>query len=277
MDLKRLFLIVVAAFLGTGFVTDAFASNHRRGGGQDNGGKASKKRQAQAPYSEYETKGLFATGLVPVFPDGLDCPPISSPYGSQTRYDGSRRNNGHHGYHNGMDITLETGTPLLSVADGEVIHKGTAGQLVGNYVWLRLAPEATGLPIYIFVRYQHLDEPSARNAGEKIVVGQSVGLAGNTGTTGGHFGSQGYPHLHLVFYTGSTPEYTVKGPMIGPLSLNYLDPVGLYLGGSLSAISNHMLRDLPDARKNVRVPVKMMSGKIVPEESKVVWPVACRE
>ncbi len=139
MGVKRLILIVVAAFLGTGFVTDAFASNHRRGGGQDSGGKASKKRQAQAPYSEYETKGLFATGLVPVFPDGLDCPPISSPYGSLTRYDGSRRNNDHHGYHNGMDITLETGTPLLSVADGEVIHKGTAGLACPRLVVQRLS------------------------------------------------------------------------------------------------------------------------------------------
>jgi len=269
--------VALSVLLSMTLLTDASAMNKKKGKKKKGQFAGKMKRQAKAPYDHYEQKGLFTTGLTPVFPAGVECPPISSPYGSKTRYDGSSRNNDHHGYHNGMDISLDAGTPVLSVADGDVIHKGTAGQLVGSFVWLRYAPQDTGVPNYIFARYQHLDEPSSLNVGDKVKAGQTVGLGGNTGTTGGHFGSRGYPHLHLVFYTGPTADYTIlgDGPMLGPKSLNYLDPMGLYLGGAPAA-DNHALRDLPDAQKAVSVPVKLASGQMLPKDAKLTWPLACQ-
>ena len=251
--------------------------NH--GGRKKMGGKKKMgKRVAKAPYEVFEAKGLFATGLVPVFPEGLDCPPISSPYGSQTRYDGSQRNNPYHNYHNGMDISLEPGTPLLAIADGTVVHKGTAGQLVGNYVWLHLPPESTQLPIHIFARYQHLDEPSSLNVGDAVKAGAIVGSGGATGTTGGHFGSSGYSHLHLVFSTGPSADHQVSPdkPMIEHAAQNYLDPMGLYLDRSIGAVTNHALRDLSSDQKKVSVPVRTADGKTIPNGAKLVWPLACR-
>ena len=272
-SVKRALFFVVIAVTGVSFALDAIASGHKRKRRKKKG----KKIEAAAPYEYYEAKGLFATGLKPVFPDGFDCPPISSPYGSMTRYDGSRRNNAHHGYHDGMDITLDIGTPLLSVADGEVIHTGSAGRLVGNYVWLRYAPEVTGLSVHVFARYQHLDEPSPLDVGDRVRAGQSVGPAGRTGTTGGHYGDKGYPHMHLVFRTGPGPDFSAKGATIGPKSLNYLDPLGLYVDFTGSEVSNHVLRDLPAARKNVPVPIVTGDGAVVPEGARTVWPVACRK
>lgn len=257
-------------------ITVAFNHGKKRKGGRK-GGKMG-KRQAKAPYEYFEARGLFATGLVPVFPAGLDCPPISSPYGSKTRYDGSTRNNAHHNYHNGMDITVEPGTPLLAVADATIVHKGTAGQLVGSYVWLHMAPQATGLKMHVFARYQHLDEPSSRSVGEVVKAGDVVGLGGNTGTTGGHFGRAGYPHLHLVFSTGPDGTFTATEgvPLIQHSTQNYFDPVGLYLDRSFAAETNHALRDLPPEHKAVAVAVRTVDGRTIPEGAKMVWPLACR-
>ena len=234
-----------------------------------------KKRKASHPYSYYEAKGLFETGLEPVFPEGADCPPISSPYGAQTRYDGSFRKNPWFGYHNGMDISLKPGTPLLAVADAKVIHKGSSGRLVGNFIWLHLSPAATGLPIHVFARYQHLDKPSPLNIGDKVRAGDHIGPAGATGTTGGHFGSYGYSHLHLVLYTGPDAEVTPFRNNLKPRTLNYLDPMALYLEKSLGAVTNQELRDLPSDNKMVPVSVQKTDGSKIPEASKLVWPVAC--
>ena len=279
---RSLFVVALMAGFVAGVSADATAKNHRsskggkqgmmkRGGGS--GGKMG-MRQASEPYDYFEAKGLFETGLVPVFPDGVACPEISSPYGSKTRYDGSSRNNAHHGYHNGMDISLDIGTPLLAVAKGAVISKGTAGQLVGNYLWLHFKPEDTGMPVHLFARYQHLDEVPDLSVGETVEAGQSVAKSGLTGTQGGHFGGDGYPHLHLVYRTGPGPEFTLKGPMIGPKSLNYLDPVGVYLASPPETLSNHALRGLPDAVKQVPIAAKTSAG-IIPAGSRAVWPVAC--
>jgi murein DD-endopeptidase MepM/ murein hydrolase activator NlpD len=163
---------------------------------------------------------------------------------------------------------------LLAVADGEIVHKGTGGQLVGNYIWLHYAPDATGLPVHLFARYQHLDAVPGLEVGAKVKAGDSVARSGNTGTAGGHFGSAGYNHLHLLFLTHDSADYTIKGPMVGPKSMNYLDPVALYLKPAPVA-ANAAARDLPRERKRVAIPVMTASRTFVPAGTRVVWPVAC--
>jgi len=267
------FLIGAAALLSADSV---FA---QRGGGFGPGGGKMMMRERMhketPPYSDYEQKGLFETGLKPSFPPNVSCPGIASPYGSQTRYDGSSRNNDHYGYHNGMDISLNTGTPLIAVADGEVIHKGSAGQLVGNYIWVRYSPEATDLPIFTFIRYQHLDSPSTLEIGAHVKKGEILGPSGNTGTTGGHFGHAGYPHLHMNILFGPDADFTVKGAMVDPKSLNYLDPVGLFIKKPIDQIDNHILKALPENKTVIPVAVKTTDGRIIPENAKVIWPVMC--
>lgn len=220
-------------------------------------------------------KGLFATGLAPVFPDGVDCLKISSPFGSPTRYDGSPRRNDHYGRHNGMDITLPTGTPLLAIADGRVVHSGTAGMLVGNFVWLHYTPEATGLPVHAFARYQHLDEPTPLKAGDRVAQGQVVGLSGNTGTVGGYYGSEGYPHLHFNVRIGETDSFTIDGAMVVPAADRYLDPMGLYLESAAAPFDNSALRALPDEGKAIAVSIKTTDGRIIRAGGRALWPVAC--
>lgn len=274
--MKKLTLLTLAFVMCTACVCESIARHHKGGGFKRGMGGSKMMRNPKMPYEFFERKGLFATGLKPVFPENIQCPPISSPYGSKTRYDGSSRRNPHYGYHNGMDITLDTGTPLLAVANGSVIHKGTAGRLVGNYIWLHFPKSSTGLPIQIFARYQHLDSPTTLNIGDQVSVGQVVGLSGNTGTTGGHFGSSGYPHLHIMFLTGDSPRYKIKNAKIGPRKLKYLDPMGLYVSHIKKTVSNHILRDLPDAKKQLSIPVRVKGGGLIPSSTKIVWPVFCQ-
>ena len=89
----------------------------------------------------HEKTRLIKTGLTPVYPDTADCLEVKSPFASPTRFDGSIRVQwAYHGYHNGFDISAPIGTPLIAIADGEVIHKFTGGRLVGHQIFLRHAP-----------------------------------------------------------------------------------------------------------------------------------------
>jgi murein DD-endopeptidase MepM/ murein hydrolase activator NlpD len=256
---------VSLAFLAFLVVTTAVEAQMR---GKRMGGE----REAQGGMIERRTAAIEATGLTPAFPDGFACEPVSSPYGSPTRYDGSRRRmdrNG--GLHGGMDLTLVDGTPLLAVANGEVITKGEGGQLEGIFLWLRIAPEDSGLPFWTFAKYQHLSALPTLEVGARVTAGQVVALSGGTGTAGGHYGAAGYPHLHLSTHYGPSGEFAVLGmfqSMIKGEGTESGDPMRLYLpDGELPADT---------ASRAVAVPVVGPHGGFHPAGRKVVWPVACR-
>lgn len=240
------------------------------GGGGDGGGRG-------AGMVERRTADVRATGMTPIFPDGFKCEPVSSPYGSPTRYDGSyRRDDRNGGLHGGMDISLDSGTPLLAVARATVIAKGTGGQLEGNYLWLKLSPADTGLPFHMFAKYQHLSEVPALNEGDVVEAGQRVALSGNSGTAGGHYGAAGYPHLHLSITAGPSGEFEklgMFGSMIRGRGARSVDPLLLYATGVEDPEQSHAL---PEERKRVAVPVVGPDDRIHPAGSKVVWPVQCR-
>ncbi len=242
---------------------DAQMRGKRMGGGEaDTTGGMVERREAV----------IEATGLTPVFQDGYTCEPVSSPYGSPTRYDGSqRRMDRNGGLHGGMDITLTDGTPLLAVANGEVIAKGEGGQLEGIFLWLRIAPEDSGQPFWTFAKYQHLSALPTLEVGARVTAGQAVALSGGTGTAGGHYGAAGYPHLHLSTYYGPSGEFAVLGTfqsLVKGEGAVSGDPLRLYLpGGELLANT---------AARKVAVPVVGPDGAAVPAGSKVVWPVACQ-
>lgn len=84
--------------------------------------------------------------------------------------------------HNGTDFGTPTGTPILSLADGEVAWVDT-DIAYGNYV--RVYHPLLRLCSF----YAHL-EVATVVAGQTISAGQQIGLAGNTGNSSG-------AHLHL--------------------------------------------------------------------------------
>lgn len=85
--------------------------------------------------------------------------------------------------HEGIDINMPVGTPILAIADGVVIKSqktssGDAGIWVGlkhNSGWVS--------------RYMHLSKASVE-VGQPVRKGQAIGLSGDTGLSSA-------PHLHL--------------------------------------------------------------------------------
>ena len=230
----------------------------------------------QLSIQEQQQIGLIATRLKPRFPVGVNCPPISSPFGSPTRYDGSpRTQRSNNGFHGGMDITLEIGTPLLAAADGKVIHISEGGRLVGKVIWMQHSPEDTGFQEWTYTKYQHLDKSPELRVGASFKAGDIVAISGDTGTKGGRrsaFGPFGYAHLHMNVYASPNNKYKIRGHKVRINKRIYIDPVAFYKSDLFSA---------EDLKKNkfppVLVGVKLKNGKVMLGESKKIWPVHCRK
>lgn len=218
-----------------------------------------------------------ASGLTARFPEGFACAGIASPYASPTRFDGSRRRpdrNG--GLHGGIDLSLPAATPLLAIADGDVIAVGEGGQLEGIFLWLRIAPADSGLPFWTFAKYQHLDRLPALLPGTRVRAGEEIARSGNSGTVGGYYGAAGYPHLHLSTSYGASGKFTLDGryaSMVRGEGARHDDPLLLYAPDLPSPTA---AGDLPEARRELTVPIVDPAGWIVPAGRRTVWPVACR-
>ncbi len=223
-----------------------------------------------------EKAGLFNTGVRAVYPKDATCLEVKSHFGDGTRYDGSTRVKwANHGYHGGSDISAPEGTPLVALADGEVVHKLSGGRLVGHQIMMRHTPDDTGLPVWIYSKYKHFREPPEVSVGDKVKMGDVVGLSGKTGTVGGHYGDAGYPHLHFSIFAAKTGEYKTLAKNILPRDVYYIDPIALYLLKDRNIFDNHAVRALSDDRKSVAIPYKLTNGNIVPANTKLIWPFMC--
>jgi murein DD-endopeptidase MepM/ murein hydrolase activator NlpD len=212
------------------------------------------------------------------FDGGASCPPIASPYGALTRYDGSsRRSGGAEGAHGGIDLSLDEGTPVRAIARGRVYASGEGGLLEGIFLWTVHLPEESGLGFAFLAKYQHLREPSPLKPGAAVRPGQEVARSGKTGTVGGHYGSAGYPHLHLTVrlltqegvqrIASNSGEFRLLRDSI------IVDPLTVYVPGLRAPADAAALA--PD-RKILRVATVDDAGRPRPAEASSVWPVACR-
>jgi murein DD-endopeptidase MepM/ murein hydrolase activator NlpD len=231
-----------------------------------------------APRDVQERAGVIPTGLKPVYPKEAECLEVASPFAARTRYDGSGRpSDAFGGYHSGIDISTPMRAPLVAVAAGEIVLKYEGGRMVGNRIILRHTPEDTGLNVWVYSSYQHFDSMPELNIGDRVKAGQYLGPAGNTGTTGGHYGVVGYPHLHMTVYVSDHPDYGKSPRSVQPKDVRFLDPVALYLKKEPPLTDNHKIAALPEAEKQVAIAYVTTDGKAVPEGARVVWPIPCKQ
>ena len=86
--------------------------------------------------------------------------------------------NGNKAFHEGLDFTANTGTPIRAAADGIV----TLAEASGGYGNLVKIDHGSGLE----TRYGHASKILVK-AGERVVKGQEIAEVGNTGrSTGAH-------------------------------------------------------------------------------------------
>ena len=111
--------------------------------------------------------------------------------------------------HDGYDFRLPEGTPLLAVADGEIVTAGSEEPFFcpllnattsGLIVKLRIS---TGGRIFD-VKHLHLSRLDVAQ-GQRVTSGQQIGLSGNTGCSTG-------PHLHFEIEERSNSTRVVVDP-----------------------------------------------------------------
>jgi hypothetical protein len=138
---------------------------------------------------------------------------------------------------------------------------------------LQHSPEATGLPFWVYSKYQHFQDLPEIKIGETVAAGHIIGLSGKTGTVGRHYGLSGYPHLHLTTFAGPSDQYEVRESAVAASMSRIFDPVAIYIKG---------LRDVDEIErlsgdhKNVPIPYAAEDGSIHPVGARLVWPVACK-
>lgn len=115
---------------------------------------------------------------------------ITSSFGSRTD-----PINGSADKHGGLDIAVNTGTPVKAAADG-TIEKAEYGTFYGNHIIIKHSNSFSTV-------YGHLDK-ILKNPGDKVAKGETLALSGSTGRSTG-------PHLHF--------EIRIGGKKINPLSL----------------------------------------------------------
>jgi hypothetical protein len=129
--------------------------------------------------------------MLPV-PGGI----ITSRFGNDRSYNGGQW----HSYHTGVDFRRASGEPVQATAGGTVVFADYL-EVRGNAV---VIDHGHG----VFSLYAHLSEPQVA-PGDIVQQGQTIGLAGATGRSGG-------PHLHF--------EIIVNGTLVDPIRWLSLKP-----------------------------------------------------
>lgn len=227
----------------------------------------------RANRADMRGRGFFDTGLKPVYPGEAKCPVVTSHFADPRRTDGSMRSPRYYqGLHSGVDIPAPEGTSVVAMADGTVVSKGEGENIGGIGIILQHTPQATGLPYYTYTEYKHLVKLPDFPIGHKVRMGEEIGQAGTSGTTGGHYGEEGLSHLHLSAWYSESGEYKA-GRMFVPAGGQWMDPLAFLRGLPLDSAS---VEKLPDEQKQVRFAYKSGTGEIRPAGARVIWPFVCK-
>lgn len=118
------------------------------------------------------------------FPAGVRGALLSSPYGPRGK-----------GFHNGVDVALPVGTPLLALGSGHVAYARTADlDASGLYVGYTTVLDG----VTYTISYAHCSDILVKK-GDKLTPAQPIALSGNSGDSSG-------PHLHLRIRTVNQPH-----------------------------------------------------------------------
>jgi hypothetical protein len=199
------------------------------------------------------------SGVILVAPRDAECPAIVLPFGAAAPYATDRRD----GLHDGIDIKLPEGTPLLAIATGKVISVRAGAASAGHYVWLQHAPDDTGLPFWVYSTYRHVDPVPDLAVGSVVKVGQVIGRSGKPA----------YPNFHLATLVSGSDRYDARGSTVVVAGARLVDPAVVYVRG-LGGLAE--LERRPPAMLGVLIPYATDDGAIHPGKSRVIWPVACR-
>lgn len=219
-----------------------------------------------------QERGLIETALSPAFPAGLSCQGVDETYAMS--YTSKR---GREASHGGVDIPADFNVPILAAAAGTVvgIFNEQDGLARGRTVVLRHTPEDTGLTVWTYTEYAHLNEMPTLTIGQRMKLGEVVGKTGNSGRgVGGLMNKKPRrPAIHFAVYYANGPKFAVTRSYVIPEEGQWMDPIAFYK--ATSPYDSESVKKLPDAEKFVPIPVMRTSGEITKKDTKVIWPYPC--
>jgi len=233
-------------------------------------------RMTKCGIDEQIKRGLLETGAGPRFPKGVTCPGIDDTWAMDYASKRTKQS-----YHGGIDVPVPWGTPMRAVAAGSVVAKYDAHQSKrGTEIVLRHSPAQTGLPVWTYSAYGHMDAPADLKIGQRVKMGQILGPTGNTGIAakgkkGSDQSATRRPAIHLAMFFSDTNKYSESNDTIIPVNGRWLDPMAFYRGKA--PFDSPSVKALPEAEKSVAIPVMLEGGKLIPAGSKMIWPYACKK
>ena len=120
---------------------------------------------------------------------------ITSNYGMRGAIAGTSHKTAN--FHNGVDIGVPSGTPVVAVASGQVIVSGFNAGGYGNWVVIK-HPQ-----LNIVSLYAHGTSRKA-TVGAQVSAGQEILISGSTGNSSG-------PHLHFTLANGQDANSSTIG------------------------------------------------------------------
>ncbi len=214
-----------------------------------------------------KSRGVIETYLSPDFIGGGDCPEIDSEkWAIDYSYKRKRP-----ALHKGIDIPQPRGTPIRAIADGVVVGK-FLNELnkKGIEIMLRHTPEQTGLPFWTYSQYTHLQEMSTLSIGTNVKMGDEIGKTANTGKMGKRVRRDA---LHFAVLYSEHPEWSNDGVVVIAKDGYFMDPNAFYrLEPPYESLS---LAKLPNNQKRVPIPYLKADGRMVPSDTKRIWPYVC--
>ena len=212
-------------------------------------------------------RGLFETGLRPVFPEGFACRDIDEQWAIDYTYKRDRE-----ARHGGIDMPAPYDTPIIAVADGTVVAKFEgANSMRGREIILRHSPSDTGLPVWVYTGYAHFNALPSHNIGQRVRKGEILGPTGNSGRQGRR---ERRPAIHFAAWFSTDPRYVAGPRAIIPVDGSWMDPNALYRGRQ--PFDSASMKNLPDDHKSVKVAIMTRDGAVVPAGARVVWPYFCK-
>lgn len=216
-------------------------------------------------------RGLLVTGTGPRFPDNAKCPGADDywamDYGSKRERDA---------LHGGIDLPMPWGTPMRAAAAGSVVAIFAGEQSKrGIEIVLRHSPEQTGLPLWTYTAYGHMDALPDFKIGQRVKMGQILGPTGNSGVSamGTEQSTTRRPAIHFVVFYAPTPAYTEAFNTIIPIDGRWMDPLAFYR--QREPFDSLAVKALPEAEKDVLVPILYTDTTTQPSPTKLIWPYAC--
>lgn len=233
------------------------------------------RRSRRDNVQDQKDRGLFETGLHPVWGEDVHCLGIDEWFAKD--YTPKRPAEAYHG---GIDIPASYGTPIHAVMDGEVVavYEGKRSAR-GIEVVMRHTPEESGLPLYLYSRYTHFKRLPDVHVGQRLKMGDVIGPTGNTGVLSCELLHQvcrrtRRPAIHFDILYSTHEKYYDSGTMIIPFEAHWMDPNALYR--KTMPVDSQAMRALPEAQKAVPISYRLQSGEFYPSDTRMIWPYTCR-